>query len=112
MKITNIAAGQRGFWHKGRLVSLAPGETAEYDLSPEERGGVTGNPESFSLGAKGEREGEKQLGMRVHDKGRGWFVVMDGDAEVTKNLRADDVDGFDAMSDEDKAAFIELHKAD
>jgi hypothetical protein len=42
----------------------------------------------------------------------GWFAVFDGDEQVTKGLRKDDVDGFDAKSDADKAAFVEANKAE
>jgi hypothetical protein len=50
-------------------------------------------------------------GFKIVDKGRGWFVITKGRDEVTKSLRADDVEGFDEMSAEDKAAFVELNKA-
>lgn len=115
MKITNIANGTRGFWHKGRIVSLAPGQSVDLDLSDEAAAGVRGNPESFTIGAKAAEkaaEDDRAPAYAVRDKGRGWFVVMNGDQEATKSLRADDVEGFDAMSDEDKAAFVDLHKAD
>ena len=51
-------------------------------------------------------------GYAVANKGRGWFVVTKGGAEVTKSLRKEDVDGFDELSDEDKAAYVEAHKAE
>lgn len=48
----------------------------------------------------------------VKDKGSGWFVIVQGDKEVTKSLRRDDVTGFDEFSDADKAAFVEQNKAE
>jgi len=48
----------------------------------------------------------------VVDKGRGWWVVTQDGKEVTKSLREDDVKEFDKLSDTDKAAFVDLHKAD
>lgn len=48
----------------------------------------------------------------VKDKGAGWFAIVDGDAEVTKSLRKDAVEGFDEKSDDEKAAFVEANKAD
>ena len=51
-------------------------------------------------------------GYAVVDKGKGWFVVAHDGQPVTKSLRADDLAGFDEMSDEDQAAFVELHKAE
>ena len=49
-------------------------------------------------------------GYAVKEKGSGWYAITKDGQEVTKSLRKDDVDGFDAMSDADKAAFVELHK--
>ncbi|QND43252.1 hypothetical protein HB770_11075 [Rhizobium leguminosarum bv. viciae] len=51
-------------------------------------------------------------GYVVKDKGGAWFVITKDGEEVTKNFRKADVDGFDEMSDEDKQAFVELHKKD
>ena len=48
----------------------------------------------------------------VLDKGRGWFAITQDGKEVTKSLREDDVKDFASMSDPDKTAFVELHKAD
>ena len=115
MKITNIASGPRGFWHGPHLMRLAPGESIERDLSEQDAAGVRGNPESFSVEGESAPQPPAQTdpqALHVHDKGRGWFVIMDGDEEVTKSLRADDVEEFDSLSDEDKAAFVDLHKAD
>lgn len=53
---------------------------------------------------------DQSAGYAVKDKGGGWFVVVKGDDEVTKSFRKDDLDGFESMSDEDKTAFVELHK--
>ncbi|MHC2215532.1 hypothetical protein [Rhizobium leguminosarum] len=51
-------------------------------------------------------------GYVVKDKGGAWFVITKDGEEVTKNFRKADVDGFDEMSDEDKQAFVDLHKKD
>lgn len=48
----------------------------------------------------------------VSEKSAGWFVVTQDGKEVTKSLRKDAVDGFDALSDGDKAKFVEANKAD
>lgn len=55
---------------------------------------------------------QQPVGYAVVDNGRGWFVVTKDGAEVTKSLRAEHLEGFADMSDEDKAAFVDLHKAD
>lgn len=52
------------------------------------------------------------VGYAVVEKSPGWFVVNKDDVTVTKAMRKDDLEGFDAMSDEDKGAFADLHKAD
>lgn len=46
----------------------------------------------------------------VKDKGQGWFVITKDGEEVTKSLRKNDLEGFDTLSEEDKAAFADLHK--
>ncbi|MBD8651490.1 hypothetical protein IFT66_10410 [Rhizobium sp. CFBP 13726] len=46
----------------------------------------------------------------IKEKSPGWFVIVKGDAEVTKSLRKDDVAEFPTMSADDKAAFVELNK--
>jgi len=51
-------------------------------------------------------------GYAVQDKSPGWFVITKDGEEVSKSLRKDDVAGFDELSDEDKAAFADLHKKD
>lgn len=52
------------------------------------------------------------MGYAVNQKGVGWFFVSKDGVPVTKSLRKDDLEGFADMSDEDKAAFVELHKAE
>ena len=49
-------------------------------------------------------------GYAVQTKSPGWFVITFDGAPVTKGLRKDDLADFDSMSDEDKAAFVDLHK--
>lgn len=50
------------------------------------------------------------VGYAVTEKSPGWHVVTKDGEAVTKAFRKDDLAEFDAMSDEDKAAFVELHK--
>ncbi len=49
-------------------------------------------------------------GYAVKDKGGGWYVITKDGEDVSKGLRKDDVAGFEDLSDEDKAAFADLHK--
>ncbi len=46
----------------------------------------------------------------VESKGGGYYVITKDGEPVSKSLRKDDVAGFDELSDEDKAAFADLHK--
>ncbi|MCF3934341.1 hypothetical protein L1787_13070 [Acuticoccus sp. M5D2P5] len=55
---------------------------------------------------------EAKPSFTVIDKGRGWYVITADGKELTKSLRKEDVDGFDALSDEDKGAFVEAHKVE
>jgi hypothetical protein len=55
-------------------------------------------------------EGVNNSAYSVVNKGGGYYVVTKDDEPVTKSLRKDDLDGFDGLSEEDKAAFVELHK--
>lgn len=50
------------------------------------------------------------VGYAVKDKGGAWFVITKDGEEVTKSFRKTEIDGFEEMSDEDKEAFVELHK--
>lgn len=48
----------------------------------------------------------------VAESSPGWFVVTKDGEPVTKKLRQSDLEGFDAMSEEDKAAFADLQKVE
>lgn len=82
----------------------------ELDVKEEPKGWagryevISGNPS----------EGSEAVinGYAVKDKGGAWFVITKDGEEVTKSFRKADVEGFDEMSDEDKAAFVDLHKKD
>lgn len=49
-------------------------------------------------------------GFAVAETSPGWFVINKDGQAVTKKLRQSDLEGFDGLSDEDKAAFADLHK--
>lgn len=46
------------------------------------------------------------------DKGGGWWAIYDADGKEVKNLRKDDAEIFNALSDEDKAAHVAGLKAE
>lgn len=55
---------------------------------------------------------QQSVGYAVVEKSPGWFVVTHDGKEATKAMRKADLEGFDAMSDEDKGAFVDLQKAE
>lgn len=55
-------------------------------------------------------DGGTPSAYEVKDKGGAWFVITKDGEDVTKSLRKADLDGFDTLSEEDRAAFVELHK--
>ncbi|MDY8108263.1 hypothetical protein U0C82_03750 [Fulvimarina sp. 2208YS6-2-32] len=46
----------------------------------------------------------------VKEKGAGWFAVTKDGEEVTKSLRKDAVELFPAMTEDEKATFVEANK--
>lgn len=112
MKVTNISNGPRGFNAVAGTVFLEAGETSD-DI--EMVAGEITSAEStgyFKLSGKAAPAVASAPVYEVKDKGAGWFAVFDGDAAVTKGLRKADVELFDAMTDDEKAAFVEANKAD
>lgn len=89
------------------------GELAARDATIEElRAAQASAGQQQANPAEGEQDPPKPA-FSVKDKGRGWNVVVDGEGkELTKSLRDDAVAGFDAKSDEDKAAFVAANKAE
>ena len=114
MKVTNVSNGPRGFYVAGEIVFLEAGQTAD-DVNMVE--GEVSSAEStgyFEISGKPAAKAPEvpAAGYAVTQKSPGWFVVTHDGAEVTKALRKDATEGFDAMSDEDKAAFVETNKVD
>ncbi|MDX0759800.1 hypothetical protein GOD70_22350 [Sinorhizobium medicae] len=70
-----------------------------------------GRYEVISSGGEG-KDAVTGEGYAVNQKGVGWSFISKDGVPVTKSLRKDDLEGFADMSDEDKAAFVELHKAE
>ncbi len=97
---------------KLRQISLRPGETKEFDLIETHATAARIKAGTITVEGKAAKAPESVDGYAVAEKGKGWYVVTKDGAAVTKSLRKEDVEGFDVMSDEDKAAFVDLHKAD
>ena len=114
-KVTNNAAGTRvvnaKVDGKVRQVSLKPGETRDLDLVETKAMKARIESGDIVVGKTVAKAKEQApTGYAVVDKGRGWHVVTKDGEEVTKSLREDDVKGFADLSDDDKAAFVDLHK--
>lgn len=58
---------------------------------------------------KGDLE-PQSTGYSVLDKGNGWLFVTKDGTEVTKGLRKTALEGFEALDDEAKSAFVEANK--
>jgi len=79
----------------------------------EEPKGWAGRYDILSGGtAEGGEPVTNQSAYAVVEKDGGWFAVTKDGQEVTKSFRKGDVDGFDGMSEQDKEAFVDLHKKD
>ena len=78
----------------------------------------TANDEITTLKASSNGQGGSDNGgttttYTIKEQSAGWLAVVDADGKaVTKNLRKADLAEFEGMNDADKAAFIELNKAD
>lgn len=106
-KITNNAPGIRVVNAKvdGKVVqvSLAPGETKDLDVI--ETKGHKARVESgvFTVG-KGDKKSD--AGLKAEHHGGGKFNITKGEEVLLTGLSKADADAFNAMSDEDKAAFV------
>lgn len=47
-----------------------------------------------------------KTGVKAVHRGGGSYSIMDGDKELVEKLSKDDAEAFNALSDEDKAAFV------
>lgn len=77
-KITNISGETRGFWHKGRLVSVAPGETVERDLDDQALAGVKRASESFKIGATGDNAADPMKSADLRKQADELGIKIDG----------------------------------
>lgn len=65
----------------------------------------------------GPTEGQKAVtnpasAYAVAETSPGWFAITKDGEPVTKKLRQSDLEGFDTLSEEDRAAFADLHKVE
>lgn len=93
--------------YDGAGKEVAIGTTVEVNAEPK---GWAGRYRVVSGSTEGKTAVVNPAGYVVTEKGQGWYVITKDGEEVTKSFRKADLDGFDTMSDEDKGAFVELHK--
>jgi hypothetical protein len=72
--------------------------------------GWNGRFDILSGGPAADSEAVTNSAYKVETKGGGYYVVTKDGEPLSKSLRKDDLDGFDGLTDEDKAAFVELNK--
>ncbi|WP_017993935.1 hypothetical protein [Rhizobium leguminosarum] len=73
---------------------------------------LVGRYEVVSGSTEGKEPVLNDSAYKVESKGGGYSVITKDGEPVTKGLRKDDLEGFDTLSEEDRAAFVELHKKD
>ncbi len=111
MKITNIEKGPRGVNTLAGAVLIDPGQTVDVELSAAEHKvakatgwfDIEGKPKAE--GGAGEGAGGTE-GLVAEHRGGGRYFVMDGDKAIGEAMTKADAEAFNAMSDEDKAAFV------
>lgn len=116
-RVTNATHRRRAFKVAGGLAVVGPGEAdtiqdaeriEDARIEAFGREGVT--VEEVTVGEPAYASQDVGDGSYiVEDKGRGWYVITKDGEEITKSLRSDDVDEFETMGGDDKAAFVALH---
>lgn len=116
MKITNIEKGPRGVNTPNGPVLIEPGQTVETELSPAEHKVAKatgwfefeGKPKGEPKKAEGGQEQGSTAngGLVAKHSGGGRYFILDGDARVSDVMTKDDAEAFNALSDEEKAAFV------
>lgn len=107
MKITNISQGPRGVNTVSGPVLIEPGQEVEVELSAAEAK-VAKATGWFDMSgkAKAEPKVEPSDALEAKHVGGGVWYVMKGDERVSDGMKKEDADAFNALSDEDKAAFL------
>jgi hypothetical protein len=95
-------------------VSTLTGKVADLEAAVESKDREIATLKAGNGGQNGSGDGGGGVTTyTVKEQSAGWFAVVDAEGKaVTKNLRKTDLAEFDVMNDADKAAFIDLNKAD
>jgi hypothetical protein len=103
MRITNTQVGPRGLNAISGPVMIDPGQSVEVEMS-EAEAAIAEATGWFEFG-KAEVATDPAGLTAKHVGGGAWFI-MDGDERIGESMKKDDAEAFNAMSDEDKAAFV------
>lgn len=109
MKITNIEKGPRGVNTVNGPVLIEPGQTVDVELSDVELK-VAKATGWFETDRGGKAKAQESALKAVH-YGGGKFNIMRGDEVLATGLSKGDADGFNSMSDDDKAAYVEAERS-
>ncbi|MGX5827372.1 hypothetical protein [Mesorhizobium sp. 43Arga] len=109
MKVTNTQQGPRGLNTLDGAVLVDPGQAVEVKLSDAELN-VAKATGWFSFEGSGKAKAAEDDTAKAVHHGGGKFNVVRGDKTLLSGLNKADADAFNAMSDEDKAAYIEASK--
>lgn len=106
--IKNGAIRAKAFKVYGGLEVVEAGKTKEIDLHPELSGDKIAwfKEQGVVITPLGEPKADGSL-VAEH-RGRGVYAVMRGGEVVKEDLSKEDAEAFNAMSEEDKAAYVEV----
>lgn len=115
MKITNISQGPRGVNTTSGAVLIEPGQEVDVELNAAEAKiakatgwfDIEGKPKAEAKKAEGGSDDSgANGGLVAKHSGGGRYFVLDGGEKVSDVMTKDDAEAFNALSDEDKAAFV------
>ncbi|TPM39370.1 hypothetical protein FJ951_27060 [Mesorhizobium sp. B2-2-3] len=110
MKVTNMQVGPRGLNTKDGPVLVEPGQTVDVDLSDAELKVAKGTGWFGFEGGKAKAASVDDGAAKAVHHGGGKFNIVKGDDVLLSGLNKADADAFNAMSDEDKTAYVEASR--
>lgn len=109
MKVTNISKAMQGVNGKAGRVFIRLGETKEVQF--DEVGERQARRLNGVLKIETAKPKKDETGFKAEHHGGGKFNVTQGETVYLKGLSKADADAFNAMSEEDKRAYVEAEKA-
>lgn len=105
MQITNKCDGPRGVNTTSGPFLIEPGQTVEVELSAAEAK-VSKATGWFDMDGEAKPAEPAASGLTAQHRGGGRYFIMDGDNPVGEAMSKEDAEAFNALSDEEKAAFV------